>query len=244
MSVGLINRIMNKLADTTPQVYIDSNIGNTLYNSTSNSPWTCPANGIVVITPTLNTYGGQGYWYINDKADTSVSIGTAVGLANGMTYTATFPVIKGHQYYTSGSDAVYYANARYYKFKTLGGGSCLIDAITSLVWRWQHERWNTRQDNEFPCRQLQFGAQERKRYSNNGCRWIYHHKCSKRNNNSATSYCRRRAHGITRQHYSKRCGRVVYSCSRKGLSFTLQKHVGDLVYELFRSITPERGCAA
>lgn len=77
--------------------------------------WTCPEEGMVIVAMTTNTSGGSAYWYINDTT-IDAPVGKMNQVANGLSQTESFPVIKGHVYGTVSQDAVDSAHVYYYKY--------------------------------------------------------------------------------------------------------------------------------
>ena len=70
-----------------------------LYNATLNAPWTAPKSGMMVITAGTNV-GARAYWYIVD-ATTGIKMASATRLeTTSYQLGASFPVIKGHKYYS------------------------------------------------------------------------------------------------------------------------------------------------
>lgn len=70
-----------------------------LYNATLNAPWTAPKSGMMVITAGTNS-GARAYWYVVD-ATTSINMASATRLeTSNYQLGASFPVIKGHKYYS------------------------------------------------------------------------------------------------------------------------------------------------
>lgn len=73
-----------------------------LYSATQASPWTAPKSGMMVIYSGTNG-GGRAYWYVNDKT-TGLGVARATRLETTNYQLGTsFPVIKGHEYYTQQS---------------------------------------------------------------------------------------------------------------------------------------------
>ena len=90
-----------------------------LYSATSSNPWTAPASGVMVIYSETSG-GGRAYWYVNDKTDgIGVARATRLETANYQ-LGASFPVVKGHKYYSekSGLTTVRHANL----YRIVGGG--------------------------------------------------------------------------------------------------------------------------
>lgn len=89
-----------------------------LYNATSGSPWESPASGIMVIYAGTNSVAA--YWYVSDLTD-NLGVARAVrpGTANYQ-LGASFPVIKGHEYWSQTSGLTTTRVATLYK---IGGGT-------------------------------------------------------------------------------------------------------------------------
>ena len=85
--------------DPTIEIDFYNDYGTSLYNATSSSPWTAPESGIMVVY--MGTTSGQrAYWYVNDKT-TGYGLARATRLeTSSYQLGATFPIIKGHQYYS------------------------------------------------------------------------------------------------------------------------------------------------
>jgi hypothetical protein len=74
--------------------------GAELYAATSASPWVAPVSGIMVIS-SGTTSGQRAYWYVTDKTD-GTPMARATRLETGSYQLgASFPVIKGHEYYSA-----------------------------------------------------------------------------------------------------------------------------------------------
>ena len=80
-----------------------------------NTNWVCPESGIMVMMLGMNTSGGTAYCYIKDVT-TNVLCGLINNPANGYYHTASFPVIKGHEYSAYSKTGISNFNAYYYKF--------------------------------------------------------------------------------------------------------------------------------
>lgn len=88
------------------------NVGGTIFNGT----WTCPADGMVVVHGvTTSSSANNAYWYVNDRTQ-DIQVATLFWpSANQTRRTSSFPVIKGHQYYTSSATRMATANAYFYR---------------------------------------------------------------------------------------------------------------------------------
>ena len=87
------------------------NYGSNIYNGT----WTAPDDGIIVLRGTANSSQNVAYWYVKDSTDNIEVANLCWDKANETQRSSSFPVIKGHGYATSGADALYTANALFYR---------------------------------------------------------------------------------------------------------------------------------
>ena len=104
-----------------------------LYNATLNAPWTAPKSGMMVITAGTNG-GARAYWYIVDATiGINMAHATRLETANYM-LGASFPVIKGHKYYSQKANI---SSAQGHLYPIVGGGEInnLLKALPSLAYR-------------------------------------------------------------------------------------------------------------
>lgn len=107
------------------------NAGSTIFNGT----WTAPNDGVLVMVGVpANSSANLAYWYVTDRTQ-GIQIGTLFWQSANQTRRSTsFPVIKGHQYYTDNSSRMATANAYFYK---LVGGVVhrLLNTLQSLCFK-------------------------------------------------------------------------------------------------------------
>ena len=104
-----------------------------LYNATLNAPWTAPKSGMMVITAGTNG-GARAYWYIVD-ATIGINMASATRLeTSNYQLGASFPVIKGHKYYSQKANISSVYNGHLYP---IVGGVVhrLLNALQSLAYR-------------------------------------------------------------------------------------------------------------
>ena len=86
-----------------------------------NGDWVAPYDGMVVAVAQWNNAHGTGYWYIADYSPWAWAACLSTTYTNNFRLSASFPVIKGHTYYSPNKSAIQTANAYFYKL--VGGGS-------------------------------------------------------------------------------------------------------------------------
>lgn len=77
-----------------------TNYTTAIYDATQSSPWTAPKSGMMVITAST-TSNTRAYWYVVDLT-TNIRMASATRLETAnYQLGASFPVIKGHKYYST-----------------------------------------------------------------------------------------------------------------------------------------------
>ena len=125
-----------------------------LYNATLNAPWTAPKSGMMVITAGTNG-GARAYWYIVDATiGINMAHATRLETANYM-LGASFPVIKGHKYYSQKANI---SSVYGHLYPIVGGViNNLLKALPSLAYRGggaSVERKALISQNAYPIRRL------------------------------------------------------------------------------------------
>ena len=93
-------------------------VGSTIFNG----DWEATHDGMIVAIAQWNASHSGAYWYIADRNNGSQWCATLSTIdANNYRLSASFPVIKGHKYYSTNERSIQTANAYFYKL--VGGGS-------------------------------------------------------------------------------------------------------------------------
>lgn len=125
----LLTKILQRINGLTAKYEYVSNVGSTIFNGT----WTAPNDGMIVAIAQWNNGHAGGYWYIIDQSQDGNYVCTiSTDYTNQFRESSSFPVIKGHVYFTSDKSAVNNATAYFYKLVVGGVVSRLLYSLINV----------------------------------------------------------------------------------------------------------------